>query len=63
MKTQKPYLAATASKADPTPQEGGFESRRAYRPVKGVLKGIKRLRTMDGVAPESRFSWLEVSNG
>ena len=57
-KIAKPVLPATASEALPGSQCARKANRRAYRAPIGFLTGNNRLLEMDGLAPESRFSWF-----
>lgn len=59
---QKPDLAATASGVCPSHKGGQFSSEAPQRAIKSLLRALPRLRTMDGLAPGSQFSWWEVSD-
>jgi hypothetical protein len=63
MKTQKPILPASASALPPESQGSHFSNRRVCKPSSAICNGVYRLFFMDGLAPGSRFSWLEVQHG
>jgi hypothetical protein len=60
---QKPGMPATAPQPPSTSEDGRLETRRATGEAGPVNARLKMLRTLDGVAPESRFSWFEDFNG
>jgi hypothetical protein len=59
IETAKPEIAALVSPAPPTSEDSRFSPRLRHGPANRALTGIKRLRTMDGLAPGSQFSWFE----
>ena len=62
MKTPKAILPASAPEARPERQDSGIAARRLPDGCTMLHYRFNRLRTMEGLAPESRFSWLEVSH-
>jgi hypothetical protein len=59
---KKPGLPATASDGASTSVGGRFSPRCPQQAIKSLLNGTSCLRTTPGIAPESRFEWLEVSH-
>lgn len=57
---QKPGNAPTASEAPGASKGGAFSSEAPQKAIKSVLRALPRLRTLDGLAPGSQFSWREV---
>jgi len=61
-KTQKANLPAIASEAPRGSEHAAGRTSPPQKAIKSLLTGVWRLRTLDGVAPGSRFLWLEVSD-
>jgi hypothetical protein len=59
-KTPKADFAAIAPDAPRPPQDRGFVLRRPTIEARAINAPLKTVRVCDGLAPESRFSVLEV---
>ena len=55
----KTAFAAGASAFAPGSEDSGIAAGRQQHGCNALQRGQFRLRTLDGLAPESRFSWLE----
>jgi hypothetical protein len=57
--TRNPALPATASEATPASKCALPDSNRPQRAIKSVLRALPKLCSIEGVAPGSRFQWIE----
>jgi hypothetical protein len=61
-KNPKPVLPVAVFNAPTWPVGSPFSPEAPKTGIKSVLRAVWRLRTMDGLAPGSRFEWMEVSD-